>query len=181
MTVHKWIKELGFNYLTTNTHLLKNKIFCIKQRILDQSIQNQLCILRDNKKLQFFNKIYRFNKRPSYVDICRYKSDRSTICKFRVSAHSLAIERGRYKNIPVSDRICNSCQLTQVEDELHFFIYCPEYNNFRHAFINKIKKSIKNFNSLTENNINLIFNSNSYIVLKATIDYINHCQASSHS
>ena len=49
MTVHKWIKELGFNYLITNTHLLKNKISCIKQRILDQSIQNQLFFKRKQK------------------------------------------------------------------------------------------------------------------------------------
>ena len=177
LTVHKWLNKLGFGYLSSNTHLLKHKIPSIKQRIIDQSIQTQHSSLQESRKLIFFNKILNFNHKPSYVDACKYKSDRSTICKFRVSAHSLAIERGRYKNIPVNNRICTACNTEQIEDEVHFFIHCPAYNQYRQEFISKVKNSISNFNSLTENNITLIFNSSSIMILKAIIDYINHCQA----
>ena len=175
-SVHNWMKELGFNYIISDTHLLKSNLHNIKQRIIDQSIQNQISSLRNNRKLQFFNKIIQINKKPSYVDTIRFKSDRSLICRYRISSHSLAIERGRYKNIPANERICKSCQLGNVEDEKHFFIHCPAYTNFRKELINKVKIQINHFNQITENNISIIFNSKSLIILKAIAEYIKACQ-----
>jgi hypothetical protein len=44
--------------------------------------------------------VFKINERPAYTDRCKFKEDRSTLCKFRISAHSLEIEKGRYYNIP---------------------------------------------------------------------------------
>jgi hypothetical protein len=38
--------------------------------------------------------VFKINERPAYTDICKFKEDRSTLCKFRISAHSLEIEKG---------------------------------------------------------------------------------------
>ena len=57
-----------------------------------------------------------------YTDICKFKEDRSTLCKFRISAHSLEIEKGSYYNIPRENRVCLSCKAGKVEDELHLFL-----------------------------------------------------------
>ena len=51
------------------------------------------------ERLKFFREIHKSGERPPYIDICRLKSDRSLLSKFRISAHSLAIEKGRYPNI----------------------------------------------------------------------------------
>ena len=142
-------------------------------------MQNQHSSLTENHKLLFYKNIFKFNQRPYYVDICRFKSDRSTICKYRISAHSLAIERGRYKNIPRDDRFCPKCTIFQVKDEIHFFLNmlnCPAYNIYRQEYSLKLKCSNTNFNSLTESKMYSLFNSNSLIVLKAIIEYINKCQ-----
>ena len=56
------------------------------------------------------------------------------ITKFRLSAHTLAIEYGRYKNVTVNERICNYCK-SDIEDELHFILICPLYTNIRHKYI----------------------------------------------
>jgi hypothetical protein len=40
------------------------------------------------------------------VDILRNKTERSILCKIRLSAHNLAIERGRHLGLLTSDRIC---------------------------------------------------------------------------
>jgi hypothetical protein len=45
-------------------------------------------------------------KKPAYTDVGKFKEDRSTLCKFRISAHSLEIEKGRYYNIPRENRVC---------------------------------------------------------------------------
>jgi hypothetical protein len=43
------------------------------------------------------------------IDICKLKSDRSLLSKFRLSAHSLAIEKVHYSNIERQKRVCLSC------------------------------------------------------------------------
>jgi hypothetical protein len=103
--------------------------------------------------------------------------DHAIICKFRISVHRLAIERGRYENIPKSSRVCTSCNTGQLEHEFHFFIQCPTYEKFRQQLINKIKCTYQNFNSLNGNNIFLIFDSGSLIILKAIIEFTNKCLA----
>ena len=44
------------------------------------------------------------------------------LTQFRVSAHRLEIESGRYKKKTVSERICKFCNLNTVEDEVHFYV-----------------------------------------------------------
>jgi hypothetical protein len=58
---------------------------------------------------------YLFSLRPAYTDICKFKEDMSTLCKYRISAHSLEIEKGRYYNIPCENRVCLSCKAINVD------------------------------------------------------------------
>jgi hypothetical protein len=83
--------------------------------------------------------VFKINERPAYTDICKFKEDMSTLCKFRISAHALEIEKGRYYNIPRENRVCLSCKAGKVEDELHFFLDCPSYEHLRQDFFEKIK------------------------------------------
>ena len=61
------------------------------------------------EKFKFFREIHKSGERPPYIDICKLKSDRSLLSKFRLSAHSLAIEKGHYSNIERQNRVCLSC------------------------------------------------------------------------
>ena len=59
---------------------------------------------------------------------------RVSLTRLRVSAHQLRIEIGRYhrpKPLPVEERLCQMCNLSAVEDELHFVFQCPRYNDIR--------------------------------------------------
>jgi hypothetical protein len=49
----------------------------------------------------------------------------SIICKIRVSAYSLNIETGRYKNIIRSERKFTNCSKGDIEDEKHLIVDCP--------------------------------------------------------
>ena len=51
---------------------------------------------------------------------------RRAICNIRISAHHLMIEFGRYKKPkPLSreERICQNCNLNEVENEIHFLTH----------------------------------------------------------
>ena len=63
------------------------------------------------------------------------------ITKFRVSAHTLLIEKGRYHNIERGKRICQMCDMNDVEDEYHFIFKFPFYTNLRHLYIKKYYSS----------------------------------------
>jgi hypothetical protein len=49
---------------------------------------------------------------------------RKALTKLRISAHDLAIERGRYKGQNLEERICSQCSSDEVEDEIHFVTKC---------------------------------------------------------
>ena len=55
---------------------------------------------------------------------------RSVTSQFRFGILPIRIETGRFKNIPKEERFCDNCQ-TEEEDEWHFAIVCPLYNNLR--------------------------------------------------
>jgi len=77
------------------------------------------------------------------------KDERRVLTKFRVSAHNLEIEKGRYRPIGVKteDKICKLCN-TGVEDDTHFLLQCPVLENKRTQIINNIKNVNKYFNNL---------------------------------
>jgi hypothetical protein len=119
--------------------------------ILDcwSSIYPSLLPIKNNRKgLLFLNKISssRSGKLYFYSNILNHadyklqdylkfplkKHQRSQLTKLRISAHSLLIEAGRYCKpiIPKEKRFCYNCKL-MVENEKHFVLYCPVYDNLR--------------------------------------------------
>ncbi|MCG8431127.1 MAG: hypothetical protein MJA29_08130, partial [Candidatus Omnitrophica bacterium] len=131
------------NILTSLRDLFESKW---KKSIWDDSSsksgKNKLRTYRDFKTT--------FNM-EKYLLCIRNKSLRECLCKFRISAHDLAIERGRYKNLQVEDRVC-SCDNSRVEDELHFLMECPHYTTMREHLFNFIQNRNKNFLDLSPQN-----------------------------
>jgi hypothetical protein len=86
---------------------------------------NQLIHIRNREtgKLRFFSKIHTTFELQKYLTFNINKYVRSLLTKLRLSAHSLAIETGRYCKpiIPANERFCKACK-DKVEDEHHFLI-----------------------------------------------------------
>ena len=70
--------------------------------------------------------------------------------KLRISAHCLAIERGRYTTppTPVENRTCQHCPENQVEDEYHFLITCHKFDTSRASLYNTIDDLCDQFKKL---------------------------------
>ena len=69
------------------------------------------------------------------------------MCKFRISAHDLEIEKGRYYKVDVDKRIFKLCNI-EVEDEIHFLLKCPKLRDKRTDILNKIYSKYNNLSSL---------------------------------
>ena len=70
-------------------------------------------------------------KKKKYLHVIKNRDVKKCFTQFRISAHQLAIERGRYKNIKADERFCKYCQAKAVEDEIHFLVKCQTFSNER--------------------------------------------------
>ena len=64
---------------------------------------------------------------------------KQTLANFRCSSHDLKIETGRHLNIDRDFRFCSLYlrrNVYVVENEVHFLIDCPVYNELREGYLN---------------------------------------------
>jgi hypothetical protein len=125
---------------------------------MDKFKQNWTDSLNDDKRVNpnSKNKLTTYRKFKSIFKLEPYllfgtKQRRKLLTKFRISAHNLNIEKGRYIGTKVEDRICNLCK-NNIEDEVHFLITCPLLEKFREPYIKNIKETYKNFSLLSDEN-----------------------------
>jgi hypothetical protein len=141
--------------------------------IQDQAKQNMNSLINVCENLKFFKKFIKVVKDP-HTWICKLKSDRSLLSKFRLSAHSLAIEKGCYSNIERQNHVCLSCDTGEVENEYHFFSTCPHYISLQKTFLQKVNIKIVNSN-ISLRHRSLLFNSSLPVTLKITVNCLNDC------
>ena len=74
--------------------------------------------------------------------------NRSTLAKLRCGSLPLNIETGRYKNVPLELRTCILCNTHKIEDEVHFTIDCPFYEDLSYPLFNLFNLKCDSFNQL---------------------------------
>ena len=82
------------------------------------------------KKLQLYSKVKERFQIGKYLDIPTFR-ERQIISKFMCSNHTLRIETGRHDNLPREERLCQLCNIEEIEDEDHFIRKCPTYEQIR--------------------------------------------------
>lgn len=87
----------------------------------EEKFNEKMNNLDQNSKLQLFKLIKGEYTFGNYLHSLNHEY-KKLICKFRISDHPLAIEKGRYLKIPRHLRLCNSCD--KIEDEYHFLLDC---------------------------------------------------------
>lgn len=92
-----------------------------------------------------------------YVTSRLQRSQRSLVAQLRSGILPLAIEVGRFKNIPEENRICEMCELDEVESESHFLLYCTKYDDLREVFYGQNPEI---FWCSDEQNLEWLFNFN---------------------
>ena len=73
-----------------------------------------------------------------YLDRIQNLKQRHLFTKLRISAHQLAVETGRYRNIPREERVCGQCDSGAVENEIHLLLFCPAQSDKRTAFMSRV-------------------------------------------
>lgn len=76
--------------------------------------------------------------------------DKSLLSQLRYGILPLELETGRYKGLDRGARLCTLCNSNVVEDQLHFVLQCPVYNDFRSDFVNTCRERITGWDNLTD-------------------------------
>ena len=125
------LSSLGLSYICSENYIDFNVFSIIKQKLLDVHKQHVLeNIIRSPEGYLYQHLIDNFCLQ-TYL---RKPIDRKylrLLAKFRLSNHPLNIEIGRHRNIVKSERTCKCCHLHDIEDEFHFILKCPLYNDLR--------------------------------------------------
>ena len=80
-----------------------------------------------------------------YLISIRNLADRIALTKFRLSNHTLMIEKGRHMNTPqMPDRKCPFCP-NEIENESHFLLDCPTYSLPRKTLLDQVNSTIIGF------------------------------------
>ena len=131
----------------------------------------------NHNKLRTYSKIKTSFSREAYLDLVRNRNQRTWLTRLRTSAHTLAIEKGRYCGKPIEQRICTYCTpsaATQappaqppptgstssgttpspqgcIDDEFHFLMKCNTFTTSRNCLFGKIASIYPGFSQLNEN------------------------------
>ena len=82
-------------------------------------------------KLRTYNQIKDSLSVPTYIKVYMNRPLHSYISRLLCGILPLKIETGRYRNIPVAERLCQNCDALEVEDEFHFLFKCENYKDER--------------------------------------------------
>ena len=77
-----------------------------------------------------------------YLSTIKNTKDRIALTKFRLSNHTLMIEKGRHQNIDKNHRFCPFCP-NQIENEKHFLLECKCHESHRKELFNAINNKIR--------------------------------------
>ena len=76
------------------------------------------------------------------------KHQRSLFAQFRSGILPLEIEVGRFRDLPLNERICKVCNSGAIEDEIHFLCECPIYSDERSIMFSKASENIQTFQQM---------------------------------
>ena len=127
-----------FNLANKNNKLLDT----LKEKVYSTHIENCMARIKSNTegKLRILRTFKQDYCMEGYLLLLPNLKHMSTIARFRMSSHTLAIETGRHAKpkIAKEERKCRYCNLDDVEDEKHFLLKCPLYNEERLSLFSSV-------------------------------------------
>ena len=97
----------------------------------------------NNRKLTTYSTIKESHDLEGYIINIDDRFLRKYLSMLRLSCHPLKIETGRYRKIPQELRLCDFCNLNEIENEYHMIMRCKLYDNLRDNFFS----AYDNFNN----------------------------------
>ena len=130
------LKQIGVStseaYLPSFSSVAKRKLINRFKANLTKTLSKS--IDTNQGKLRTYAYFKTIFQKEKYLSIINNVDIRKCFMSFRISAHKLEIEAGRYKNIPALNIICKVWSSGEVEDERYLIFSCNKYSSLRQSF-----------------------------------------------
>ena len=158
------------SFINSDDCNIQKKVFQRMCDIFHQGAFEQ--INKENSKLRTYKLIKTNIGRELYLEKIENIENRISFTKFRLSNHSLMIEKGRHCGITKDMRFCPFCPQI-IEDEIHFLIECKCFEIHRNELFDKV--NINNFRgkNKTDKYFDLMTNIE---IIPLTADYLRRTQ-----
>ena len=101
-------------------------------------------------KLHYYNLFKPDLSQEEYLSLNIPKYQWSLFAQFRGGVLLLQVEIDKFRKILLEERLCNLCDMGQVEDEFHFFCICTNYSDLREVLYIKAARVFPAFSELDE-------------------------------
>jgi len=123
------LENLSFYTVWLNQGVENEKLFLniFKQRMRDNYLQDWNSGIEHSSRARTY-RLFCSVGLNSYLKCVKIEKFIFALCRFRMSAHRLAVEAGRWhkpNKIPYNERKCQLCNT--LGDEFHFLLECPLY------------------------------------------------------
>ena len=152
----------------------------VAQNLREKFTKHWEIVKNSSPKLEFYSQIKTTFGREEYLTSVREASHRASLTRFRISAHNLFIERGRYMRplIAHESRWCAYCYQQSgyktVESETHALLFCPLYRTARKKLLPlELASPLELLSQLSDSNKNKKINPGTIASLVHSILEIN--------
>ena len=134
------LDHTGFSEIWNSPKSVRMETFIpmFKMRLIDNFIVYLRTGLESNYSMTLYREINSTFELQSYLLKIHNSKRRQALSKLRLLSHGLLIETGRHIGIERQNRKCAFCNTNDIEDEYHFVLICPLYNDIRSNYILKI-------------------------------------------
>ena len=131
--------RFGFGYIWISQDVGNSKLLThlFTEGLKDCYFQEWLSKVAESEKAEHYKHFKSLLEVEKYLilDLC-FKF-RQALAKFRCSSHNLMIEKGRHLDLDRIFRNCPFClkrNIYTIEDEYHFLMVCPQYEDIRYIY-----------------------------------------------
>ena len=139
------LRIIGIDPDLTQMHLIKkdNIISLVRNKLEDHFKEKFRKEIGNSSRLTLHSSIKDDFKEEQYISDVKYYKYRSAITKFRISAHTFPIEKGRWQSIPRDQRLCPLCLGNLIGDEKHYIFHCTmdKLVDIRKDFVKELHES----------------------------------------
>jgi hypothetical protein len=131
------LDESGLIFVWENQYNIQVDFKAIKFRILSLYYEKWYTLINNSPRLDTYSLFKHTFDLEKYLSVIKEPKYRIALSRFRTSSHNLAIEYGRYRNIPRNERFCENCKFNQIVDEYHFLLICPKFSDLRKRYLKR--------------------------------------------
>ena len=131
--------RFGFGYIWISQDVGNSKLLMhlFTERLKDCYFQEWLSKVVESEKAEHYKHFKSLLEVEKYLTLDLCFKFRQALAKFRCSSHNLMIEKGRHLDLDRIFRNCPFClkrNIYTIEDEYHFLMVCPQYEDIRYIY-----------------------------------------------